>query len=680
MTNSKQVRLFHMDPTPSVVLLPCFVDALRIGLVTWPYNALSPNHRHSSSFFLVVGYFFTLLPYSLLDCTSVDLLLWYPPFRFFFPVPFYTSSCTIQGMYNLKEIKKTCDVFIGAYHSYNDFMFDWVESKATIRKTVHAIFSKAQKSELPDWYWTGQASLYTDAHMLMDPKTIKKMRKSVEGLASEDETKALSFWANNPGFWCFYTLRETLGDDFFIIEDLLTADTHLMHAPSIASMQTDSIARNRHYLSLLLPNGSCLQVIGLSKYTSLTASDMQFYLSLFAPSLELGPAINKHFMRLIELDTTNSWPLFFEEGVEMKLTWQPFKLKDFSILDLEGTWDSKELGKLQIFSFMFEVTSYKSLPNSHILGPEPGSLKVTLVRDNTSGEMGLFTSTDTSYLLFSSLLTRSYPELALPDKPSVSISLGLSRLISEGNYPLPWERFRAIIDAMDAYTNANIARGKMKPEHEQGFQERLSSTRSVDRQNVLAGMDSSHEEIIAVYTVEAEDTIFEMFDWPQPPKQLQDLFDSPLNDSPVFEVMDDSNSRALFNTLTNGSYAPLIEQFGLASFVTSLFDEKFPEEISMFLMNSFIWILFHKGKSWVPARSYAIEILKMQPYPLTDIYFEREAFLQDFTTFIKKVLCTRGICSLAKRPSSEETKAGTYTIRGTDAFYSLIRPGEYQIY
>ena len=634
---------------------------------TWSYNALSP----AIGIALVSSWYaITLFVFQIFSC------------RVLFSVPFCTSSCTIQSMYNLKEIKKTCDIFTRAYHSYNDFMFDWVESNATIRKTVHAIFSKAQESELPDWYWIGQASLYTDAHMLKDPKTIKKMRKAVEGIASDEERKALSFWADNPGFWCFYTIRETLGDDFFTIEDLMTGDAHLMHAPSIASMQTDPIARNRSYLSLMLPNGSCLQVIGLSKYTSLTASDLRFFFSLFSPGLDLGPAINKNFMHLIELDTVNDLPLFIEEGIEMKQIWQPFKLKNFNISDLEGTWDAKELGKQQIFKFAREATSYTKLPNSHIFKTECDFLKIELVRDNTSGEMGLFTSTDTSYTLFAALLNRSYPELALPEKPAVSISLGLSLLLEDGDYPLPWKKYTALLDAMDGYTSntTTTLTQKVKPEFEQGFMERLTSDKSVDIQDVLSGMDASHEEIVVVYTVEPADKEFEMFDWPQPPKQLQDLFDSPLDDSVVFEVMDTSTSRDLFNTLTNQLYAEVIEEEGLASFITSLFDEKFPEEVSMPLMNAFIWILFHKGREWVPARSYAIEILKMQPYPLTDIYFEREAFLQDFTAFIKKVLCTRGICSLAKRPSSAEVREGTYTIKATDAFYSLIRPGEFKIY
>ncbi|MDY0289193.1 MAG: hypothetical protein RBR15_10250 [Sphaerochaeta sp.] len=583
-------------------------------------------------------------------------------------------------MHTLKEIKKTCDLFIKAYHSYNDFVLDWVESKATVKKTVHAIVSQAVASDLPKDYWIAQASLYTDAQMLTDAKAIRKIHREVEGFVPDKEREALSFWADNPGFWCYYALVETLGDDFYSIEDLLSGDTHLMHSENMKYMQVDILSKDKHYLSLLLPNGSCLQTIGATKFFSLPVSDLQFYFSLFSPNLDLGSAINRHFLKLIELEAISAMPLFFEQGIEMKQTWQPFKLKRFDIRNLGSNWDAKTVGRQQIFWFKHEQANNESLHTANNLGINSGVLKVSLVRDTISGEMGIFTSTDTSYLLFSRLLNRSYPELALPQEPAVSISLGLSMLLADGDYPLPWKKFIPVIDAMDEYMDANTVIQKMQPEYEDDFMELLGSNRSVEIQDALSLMESSPEEVVAVYTVDPEDEIFELFDWPKPPKQIQDLFDSPLDDSALFEVMDDSNSRALFNTLTNGSYAQAIEDEGLAVFITSLFDDKFPEEISRSLMNAFIWILFHKGRSWVPARSYAIEVLKMQPYPLTDIYYKNDAFLQDFTNFIKRILCTRGICSLAKRPSSEEVKAGTFAIQGTDAFYSLIRVGEYKIF
>jgi len=586
----------------------------------------------------------------------------------------------MESMYNLKEIKETCDLFNQAYYSYNEYIFDWIEDKTTIIRTVNEIFSKSILTDMPEDYWTDQAALYTDGQLLTDPKTIKKIRKETEGFMPSEARKSLAFWMRNPGFWCYYTIKETLGDDFFIIEDLVTGDTHLMYSTPITFLQTKSVAKDKHFLSLMLPNGSCLQTIGFPKFFSFSASELQFFFSLFSRGLDLGSAINKHFIKLTELETLNNTRQFFGEGVGVKQIWQPFKLKNFNISDLEGTWDSRELGKQQIFRFASVAASYASLPNSHIFKTECDFLKIELVRDNRSGEMGLFTSSETSYTLFSALLMRSYPELVLPKQPLVAISPRFSLLLAEGNFPLPWNQFTALIDAMDDATRQKISGLNSPPEDEQGFVDMLSSNKAVEIQDGFSSMDAQPEENIAVYTVEPEDKIFELFDWPKPPKQIQDLFDAPLDDSTVFEVMDDSNSRELFNTLTNDSYAEVIEEDGLALFITSLFEDKFPEEIRMPLMHAFIWILYHKGRSWIPARSYAIEILKMLPYPLTDIYAEGEAFLQDFTSFIKRILCTRGICSLAKRPTSEEVVKGTYTIKGTDAFYSLIRPGEYQVY
>jgi hypothetical protein len=72
-------------------------------------------------------------------------------------------------------------------------------------------------------------------------------------------------------------------------------------------------------------------------------------------------------------------------------------------------------------------------------------------------------------------------------------------------------------------------------------------------------------------------------------------------------------------------------------------------------------------------RSYAIELVKWIPGIILREYVEYEDFIQDFSRFTKRLLCTRGICSLAKRPTPEEIKKGTYTIQATGAFYSLLK-------
>jgi hypothetical protein len=93
-------------------------------------------------------------------------------------------------------------------------------------------------------------------------------------------------------------------------------------------------------------------------------------------------------------------------------------------------------------------------------------------------------------------------------------------------------------------------------------------------------------------------------------------------------------------------------------------------------MNTFFWILLYRGRQWTSARSYAIEMLKWIPSYIIPNYLSQEEYIETFSTFVKKILCNRAICSLQKRPTPDEVKKGLYKIKGTKAFYSLLKPAE----
>ncbi|MGB4408498.1 MAG: hypothetical protein WBI82_16710 [Sphaerochaeta sp.] len=44
-------------------------------------------------------------------------------------------------------------------------------------------------------------------------------------------------------------------------------------------------------------------------------------------------------------------------------------------------------------------------------------------------------------------------------------------------------------------------------------------------------------------------------------------------------------------------------------------------------------------------------------------YPDAEAFIEAFSVFTKKLLSTRGICSLKARPTPDEVLQGTYAIK-----------------
>ncbi|MDD3366355.1 MAG: hypothetical protein PHS67_03735, partial [Sphaerochaetaceae bacterium] len=73
-----------------------------------------------------------------------------------------------------------------------------------------------------------------------------------------------------------------------------------------------------------------------------------------------------------------------------------------------------------------------------------------------------------------------------------------------------------------------------------------------------------------------------------------------------------------------------------------------------------------------PVRSYAIEMLKLFTHPITRLYRDPEQFIEEFSQFTRRILCTRGVCVTSSTPRAAEIKKGTFVIKATDAFYSMF--------
>ena len=54
-------------------------------------------------------------------------------------------------------------------------------------------------------------------------------------------------------------------------------------------------------------------------------------------------------------------------------------------------------------------------------------------------------------------------------------------------------------------------------------------------------------------------------------------------------------------------------------------------------------------------------------------FYLEEEFIELFSKFVKKELCTKGVCTLAKKPTAAETKKGTYSIKGTNSLFTLLK-------
>ena len=176
------------------------------------------------------------------------------------------------------------------------------------------------------------------------------------------------------------------------------------------------------------------------------------------------------------------------------------------------------------------------------------------------------------------------------------------------------------------------------------------------------------------YIVPDEDKVFELVDLPMPEDMLDDVLSNTLSNSEIFVItlatMGDAHKQ--FLQLVSKDYAVELNRFGMLKSIELLFLGTFEEKLAYPIMNACIWILLSKGKEYVPVRSYAIEILKWIPSEIMHFYLEEE-FIELFSKFVKQQLCTKGVCTLAKRPTAAEIKKGTYAIKGTGALFTLLK-------
>ena len=192
-------------------------------------------------------------------------------------------------------------------------------------------------------------------------------------------------------------------------------------------------------------------------------------------------------------------------------------------------------------------------------------------------------------------------------------------------------------------------------------------------EQMLATMEKVDRERQS-YETSLEDKKYELTGWRLPPEEMKLHFQSDLEETAIFEVFDTPKTVEQFSKITGGSSDDELRKYGIVDFVENLFHDTFDEDVAFIIMNAFFWILSYNGDRWLPVRSYAIEMLKLFPNAIKQNFFEDTIFIEEFSSFTKKRLATRGICSLKARPTSEEVKNGLFVIKATDAFYSLLKP------
>lgn len=583
-------------------------------------------------------------------------------------------------------IKETCKTFNKGFDDLNSHTMLWGSRQPRLKKSIAKLLALNTNEHYPSGYGDTTAANYITSQLFTDPKAIQQLLKKKDIYLTDKAREVLTFWKDNPGFWCFFAIKEVLKENFLTIIDLANGREHLLYSPGLVAMQKSSTSRNQHYLCLMLPNGECLQTAGILRHYSLSILDIMFYCSLFESEADLQTVINNHYSDFFELDTISTIPKMIHGDYDYVYTWTEFTLEEFDIKRLGGTWKVQSVDSQTSYTLDEPDASMMDVPDGHLLETDFPIMGATLYRDEQTGAMALYTRFEVSYRIFRALLSRSYPDLKLEDDPDITLAMVLYIHLTRTNFALPWDTFKKVSEAEDEDEDDEEASqkvGALLKHYMDVFNagevfdaESYSKQSGMDLEEVLevaSDMKRVYAKNMPSYEVREEDKAFELSGWPVPPPQARGDFHDGLEEAMLFDYDEGKETQEKFSALVGETHNEAIKSYGLMEYVEGMFLDNFPSSIAYTLMNTFFWILFYEGRKAIPVRSYALEMLKLFSYQITKVYPEDTAFIEAFSKFTKKVLCSQGICSLAKRPSSEEVRKGTFTIKASDAFYALMK-------
>ncbi|MDY0290241.1 MAG: hypothetical protein RBR15_15550 [Sphaerochaeta sp.] len=349
-------------------------------------------------------------------------------------------------MNDYKELKRICALFDEGFSAIEEFVSEWGHSKKEITAVMDKVYSLYSTDNILTDYPIATAYLYLLSEFFQNPKAIGLVKSKHEDELEPEGLEVLSYWEENPGFWCYFSVKEHLNGNFILIEDQLTGKEHILQSGSVRSFFGKNDAKDLRFLCLMLPNELCLQTVGAIKSYRIPVSDFRFYLSLFKPQKGLKAILREHYATFFKLDDIANFPAIMHQIYTMGFSWQPFKLQDFERAKLGGTWKLDTLDTFQRFSLDKVDSSMDNLPNRKLFDTTKPIMAGSILRDTTTGEMALFNNTEAAYTFFSAILNRAYPDLKLPKKASVFISPALQSLLADMDLPISWKKFEPMIE------------------------------------------------------------------------------------------------------------------------------------------------------------------------------------------------------------------------------------------
>lgn len=601
-------------------------------------------------------------------------------------------------------------------------MIAWAELDdqiSEVRRTIQAMtFDPGAPRFFVEWYEERRTE-YVLSRILTDPDMIRRFMSDHAGRLSSDQIALLERLIEHPAFWVYANLLSS--EEFPLgrlhVEDFCPHVFFVYHE----LVDQEEIQLIPYRILLVFDNGDFFQSVGfIHVFSTLYAEDVRYFFSglsrnttygsltpegVVQPQLTIGQmteSINEHYLEFLKMDITAFQSEISVNDEYIELVYEEYDLlHPFDRDALPGRWHEEQRDSVMVFTYLGPDLAMEQweVPPAMELESEDGSIwdfpnyvEAMLFVDTAAGRLGVFTNTERSWkrmlYVVSNLIGLSPLQKLNPDFIVSLPILGVTAQIEA--FQQPWghwilkapasleEAFNDLLDI--ALTRSILNEAIDAEEFDIRFNLEARCKRVVLDPEIIKRLfetvrtAESQREQEGAFALSTVDGDFELHDFPKPTNKQMAQLSNDLDDSSLFTIHA-QEAYPIFTAFTGDSYHTTVDESSLVESIEDLFYEFFDEieDIPLLMMNYLFLQFLHTRDRWVPVRTFGVEVLKLL-YPYLRGMGDRDTdtFITRFSKFVYAKLRTMALVEVESRPSTDQRLWGTYSIRPTRFFTTLV--------
>ena len=587
----------------------------------------------------------------------------------------------------------------------------WAENREDITTTLEKIgalaFDAGSPRFYPEWY-VERRTEHVVSKILTKSEMIQVFLRENQSALSIEQAGLLSHLVLNPAKWVYgmVSMEESFPMTEILVEDF--TDTPFVVTHKLVDEQENFLLPYR--VALVLHNGEEYQTFGYHhSFSAIYSDDIRFFfegLDTDRPvdMTSLTDSINRRFIDFLLLDSIAFHNESMIEDEYIDIYWDEYPIgADFDTRKIPGKWRHSRSGSFHCMVFDTPDKRMRSLP----VPPElqrfanesgngwqfPEFAIAALFIDADRQSIALLASTQSAWISLLHLVAPTVPavdpETILDPQQSVSLPV-LAVSVQIGNFAYPWRVWQqqATPMAKDLFKELeHVAKSRAVLNEYLDAQELslrfdldarckrmdVNAALVVELANVIENMERRAgipDGMFDITTIEGD---FELHGLAPLAAREYEFLSLPLEESELF-VVDAMSAFSLFEILTNGSQnigaTDLLES--LEDLFYAFFDEI--DTVPLVMMNYLFHLFLYSGRQWTPVRTFAIEVLKLLfPYLKEIGDDDADVFATRFSEFVYRKLRTHAVVEVKERPSADQKFWGTYEVRPTQFFLTLVQ-------